>query len=80
MDMTPLVQDQGMASVTLPPEGLDTEATARRLEAQVAETVGRINQGHVELVAIAAEAKATGAWAGPGLRSLGHWLTWQAGV
>ncbi len=63
-----------------PEVDLNQEELAAQLEARVAETVGRINQGHIELVAIAAQAKATGAWAGPGLRSLAHWLTWQAGV
>jgi hypothetical protein len=56
------------------------EELAARLEARVAEVVGRLNQAHVELVEIAALAAASGAWAGPGLRSLPHWLTWQAGV
>jgi hypothetical protein len=39
-----------------------------------------LNQAHVELVEIAALAAESGAWAGPGLRSLGHWLSWQAGI
>ena len=35
---------------------------------------------NAQLVELAAEALTTGAWHGWGVRSLEHWLTWQAGV
>ena len=53
--MTPPVQDGGMVAGVRDPEvELGQEELAARLEEQVAETVGRINQGHIELVAIEA--------------------------
>jgi hypothetical protein len=63
-----------------PSAGVGQEELAVRLEARVAAVVGRLNEAHVELVEIAALAAASGAWAGPGLRSLAHWLSWQAGI
>lgn len=47
---------------------------------RVSEVVGRLNAAHAELVELVAEAIRTEAWSGPGIRSLEHWLTWQAGV
>src|SRR5262245_62642771 len=41
---------------------------------------GHLNVVHAELVALAAEALETGCWEGFGIRSLGHWLTWKAGL
>ncbi len=41
---------------------------------------GHLNVLHAELVEMAAEALETGAWEGHGIRSLGHWLSWQAGL
>jgi hypothetical protein len=41
---------------------------------------GHLNVLHAELVGLAAEALATGCWEGFGIRSLAHWLMWQAGL
>ena len=68
------------ALVAPAPAACSIEAVARRLEERMADAVARLNEAHGEIVAIAAEAASSGAWAGPGLRSLPHWLTWQAGV
>lgn len=50
------------------------------IEERLADAVSVANHAHRQLVDIVAEAAETGAWSGPGLRSLAHWLTWQAGV
>ena len=42
--------------------------------------VGQLNAVHASLVDLIAEAAETGAWHGVGIRSLSHWLTWQAGL
>ena len=47
------------------------------IEDRLRAVCGHLNVLHAELVALAAEALATGAWAGDGLRSLAHWLNWQ---
>jgi hypothetical protein len=39
-----------------------------------------LNVLHAELVELAAEAIATEAWAGGGIRSVEHWLSWQTGL
>jgi hypothetical protein len=62
------------------PVGMGQEQLAGWMEERLAEVVGRLNQAHAEMVQIAAIAAESGAWAGPGLRSLEHWLTWQAGI
>ena len=41
---------------------------------------GQLNVLNAQLVALAAEALETGSWHGCGVKSLGHWLTWQAGI
>ena len=41
---------------------------------------GHLNVLNAQLVELAAEALMTEAWAGCGVRSLQHWLTWQAGI
>ena len=41
---------------------------------------GHLNVLNAQLVELAAEALATGSWQGWGVRSLQHWLTWQAGI
>ena len=60
--------------------GIEAELAAIELQARVTEIVGRLNMAYAELVEVIAEADATEAWAGPGIRDLEHWLTWQAGV
>ena len=59
--------------------GVDSAAAAP-IEDRLRAVCGHLNVLHAELVALAAEALATGAWAGDGLRSLAHWLNWQAGI
>ncbi len=41
---------------------------------------GHLNVLNARLVELAAEALATGSWQGWGVKSLAHWLTWQAGI
>jgi hypothetical protein len=50
------------------------------IEERLAVVVGQLNALHAQLVELVAEAKATNAWGGLGVRSLTHWLTWKAGV
>jgi len=50
------------------------------LEDRLAVIVGQLNALHAQLVDLVAEARETDAWAGVGIRSLGHWLTWKAGI
>ncbi len=50
------------------------------LEERIREVCGQLNAAHARLVELVAEAEETGAWAVSGVRSLRHWLTWQAGV
>ena len=55
-------------------------AHADDIEARLAVIVGQLNALHAQLVDLVAEARDTDAWAGLGIRSLTHWLTWKAGV
>ncbi len=41
---------------------------------------GHLNVLNAQLVELAAEALESGSWEGWGVRSLEHWLTWQAGI
>ena len=50
------------------------------LTERLATCVAQLNALQAQLVTLVAEAAATEAWAGEGIRSLPHWLTWQAGV
>ena len=50
------------------------------IEDRLAVIVGQLNALHAQLVDLVAEARDTNAWAGVGIRSLTHWLTWKAGV
>ena len=50
------------------------------METRLGVLVGQLNAIHAQLVDLVAEAAATGAWHGVGVRSLEHWLTWQAGL
>ena len=42
--------------------------------------MGHLNVLHAQLVELAGEALESGSWQGRGVRSLAHWLTWQAGI
>jgi Domain of unknown function (DUF222) len=53
---------------------------AAELEDRLQSVCGQLNVLHAELVDLAAEALATGCWEGWGIKSLGHWLTWKAGL
>jgi HNH endonuclease len=57
-----------------------TAAAPADIEERLAVIVGQLNALHAQLVDLVAEARATGAWSGVGVRSLTHWLTWKAGV
>ena len=50
------------------------------IERRLAVIVGQLNALHAQLVDLVVEARDTDAWAGVGIRSLTHWLTWKAGV
>ena len=50
------------------------------IEDRLRAVCGHVNVLHAELVELAAEALETGVWAGHGVRSLSHWLSWQAGL
>ena len=50
------------------------------IEERLRTVCGHLNVLNAQLVELAAEALATGAWQGWGVRSLAHWLTWQAGI
>ena len=59
---------------------LDREQLGLEIERRMAEVQGIINAQQAELVRLAALADQVGAWSGPGLRSLSHWLMWQIGA
>jgi prepilin-type processing-associated H-X9-DG protein len=50
------------------------------IEERLRTVCGHLNVLNAQLVELAAEALATGAWQGMGVKSLAHWLTWQAGI
>ncbi len=50
------------------------------IEERLRTVCGHLNVLNAQLVELAAEALMTEAWAGCGVRSLQHWLTWQAGI
>ena len=50
------------------------------IEVRLRGVCGHLNVLHAQLVELAAEALATGSWQGWGVKSLAHWLTWQAGI
>jgi HNH endonuclease len=50
------------------------------IEERLRTVCGHLNVLHARLVELAAETLATGSWEGAGVKSLAHWLTWQAGI
>ena len=56
------------------------EEVERRRDASVAALCGVLHATTASLVGLIAEVLATGAWAGTGLRSPVHWVTWRCGV
>ena len=57
-----------------------TERAGPDIEERLRAVCGHLNVLNAQLVELAAEALATGSWQGWGVRSLAHWLTWQAGI
>lgn len=56
------------------------ELEGNRLRAELAVVCGHLNVLHAQLVSITVQALATDAWHGDGVRSIDHWLAWQAGI
>ncbi|MGI9031393.1 MAG: hypothetical protein ACR2HP_15630, partial [Ilumatobacteraceae bacterium] len=56
------------------------EAIAVDMEERLQVACGQVNAAHVQLVALAAEALRTEAWAVAGIRTPCQWLAWQSGV
>ena len=56
-----------------------TAAAARDLEPRIAEVCGQLNVLFAELSRLIAQASASGAWNGQGIRSLTQWVQWQTG-
>ena len=50
------------------------------IEERLRTVCGHLNVLNAQLVELAAEALETGSWQGRGVKSLAHWLTWQAGI
>jgi hypothetical protein len=48
--------------------------------AAVGEIAGVLNVVNAQLVALTADALASGAWTGPGIHSPAQWLAWQTGI
>ena len=57
-----------------------SEDCLEEVEARIAELIGMINCAYGKLVQLIAQVKDGELWSGPGIRSVEHWLTWQAGV
>ena len=62
-------------SLTLP--DLDIQ---RSLDERIADTCGQLNACHGALVDLVAEAIASDAWQGWGIRSIEQWVTWRTGI
>jgi len=56
------------------------EVEGERLRGELRVVCGHLNVLHGQLVSITREALATNAWHGDGVRSIEHWLAWQAGI
>jgi hypothetical protein len=65
-------------AIALAPDPVDAPEVS--VEDRLRSVCGHLNVLHAELVALAAEALETRCWEGFGIRSLGHWLTWKAGL
>ena len=66
--------------VHAPLEVLHDEEPVLDIEERLRAVCGHLNVLNAQLVELAAEALATGSWQGWGVKSLAHWLTWQAGI
>ncbi|MEO6124955.1 MAG: DUF222 domain-containing protein [Ilumatobacteraceae bacterium] len=56
------------------------EIEGNRLRGELRIVCGHLNVLHAELVSITHQALTTNAWHGDGVRSIEHWLAWQAGL
>ena len=50
------------------------------IEERLRTVCGHLNVLNAQLVELAGEALTSGSWQGHGVKSLAHWLTWQAGI
>ena len=50
------------------------------IEERLRTVCGHLNVLNAQLVELAGEALTSGSWQGTGVKSLAHWLTWQAGI
>jgi hypothetical protein len=66
--------------VHAPLEVLHDEEPVLDIEDRLRAVCGHLNVLNAQLVELTAEALATGSWQGWGVKSLAHWLTWQAGI
>lgn len=57
-----------------------TELSNDQLVAEITTWAGRVAAGEAHLLAAIAEFDRREAWAGPGLLSCAHWLTWRLGI
>ncbi|MBI2710894.1 MAG: DUF222 domain-containing protein [Actinobacteria bacterium] len=67
-----------MSVVELP--GVVEVNATERIEAEISAVCGIVNAATGRLVRLIAEALATGAWKGDGIRSPAHWVAWRCGV
>ncbi|HTK62258.1 MAG TPA: DUF222 domain-containing protein [Pseudonocardia sp.] len=62
-------------------EALSTEAlSTEALESELVGLAGHLAAGHCRWLLLLAEFDTREAWAGPGLRSCAHWLSWRVGM
>ncbi|HSZ30096.1 MAG TPA: DUF222 domain-containing protein [Pseudonocardiaceae bacterium] len=57
-----------------------TELSTPDLEAKLVGLAGHLAAAQCRFLLLLAEFDARGAWAGPGLRSCAHWLSWRVGM
>ncbi|GAA5173212.1 hypothetical protein GCM10023321_74260 [Pseudonocardia eucalypti] len=69
-------QVAGTRSGASPPAGLSTP----ELESELLTLAGHLAAAHCRWLLLLAEFDGREAWAGPGLRSCAHWLSWRAGM
>lgn len=65
----------------LPAHTLSTETmSTETLESELVGLAGHLAAGHCRWLLLLAEFDTREAWAGPGLRSCAHWLSWRVGM
>ncbi|MBA2322553.1 MAG: DUF222 domain-containing protein, partial [Pseudonocardiales bacterium] len=71
----------GTAEVAVSAENLSAEnLSAEILESELVGLAGHLAAGHCRWLRLLAEFDTREAWAGPGLRSCAHWLSWRVGM